>query len=72
MREQGQEEDMADASARRQMDNPLSMDSALSTVPDAAAGTAVALAGVLRESFQLIRKKKRLSSSAMCCRQDWI
>ena len=71
-RERGQEEDWADAQARRQMDNSLSTESDASAAPDAGACKAVALVVVLRVYILRPRKKKRLNSSAQRCRQGLI
>ena len=69
-RERGQEEEWADVSGHKSMDNTLSMESDASAAPDAGACQAVALAVVLRVFIPRLRKKKRLNNSAQRCRQD--
>ena len=63
-RDQGQDEDWADASAHQQMDSLLSMESDASAAPDAEECKAVALAVDLRVYILRPRKKKCLNSNA--------
>ncbi len=71
-REQGQDEEWADASAHQSMANSQCMDSDVSVAAAAEASWATALVVVLRESTPRLRKKTRWNSNAQHCNQGLI
>ena len=72
VREQGQDEEWADALAQQQMHSLLSIESGASAAPDAEDCKAVDSVGLLRTRIVRLHRKKRFNSSVKRCRQGLI